>query len=138
MPRIVSAAEQARQIKRDGARHRLAPQMRYGNMTVAEETRTLVHGRAFSVVVRAYESIRNVTQDKPLGFVHRGKKHRRMWNLLRIVRERRARQEAQAQARYEDNRRARSRELRRVVADVGRDEFWRALWEVNHGRFDPR
>jgi hypothetical protein len=83
-------------------------------------------------------SIRNVSMDSPLGLVWRSKKQRHEWNLLKIVRERRARLEEQARVRAEDSRRARSRELRRVVSDVGRDEFWRAVWEVSNGRIDAR
>lgn len=112
--------------------------MAYGQMTVAEEERKVLPGRFVSVVVRDHVSIRNVSMDKPLGLVWRSKKQRHQWNTLRIVRERRARLAEQAQRRAEDNRRARSRELRRVVSDVGRDEFWRAVWEVSNGRIDPR
>ncbi len=138
MARVVSPAEVARQIRREGARHRLTPRMAYGQMTVAEETRERIAGPVVHVAVRTEVSIRNVTMDKPLGLVWRSKKQRHQWNVLKLVRERRARLQEQARARYEDDRRARSNELRRVASSVGREEFWRAIYEVSHGRVDGR
>lgn len=138
MARVVSPAEVARQIRREGARHRLTPRMAYGQMTVAEETRERITGPIAHVAVRTQVSIRNVSMDKPLGLIWRSKKQRHQWNVLKLVRERRARLQEQATARYEEDRRARSNELRRVVSDVGREEFWRAIYEVSHGRIDGR
>lgn len=138
MARVVSPAEVARQIRREGARHRLTPQMAYGHMTVAEETRERIVGPVVHVAVRTHVSIRNVSMDKPLGLVWRSKKQRHQWNVLKLVRERRARLQEQTRVRYEEDRRARSNELRRVAASVGRDEFWRAVYEVSRGRIDRR
>lgn len=138
MARIVSPAEVARQIRREGARHRLTPKMAYGQMTVAEETRERVSGPVLHVAVRTHVSIRNVSMDKPLGLVWRSKKQRHQWNVLKLVRERRARLQEQAAMRYEDIRKARSNEIRRVAASVGQDEFWRAIYEVSRGRIDGR
>jgi len=56
--------------------------MRYGQMTVAEEQRTLVDGPVVSVAVPEWVSIRNVSMDSPLGLVWRSKKQRHEWNLL--------------------------------------------------------
>ena len=138
MARVVSPAEVARQIRREGARHRLMPQMAYGQMTVAEETRERVSGPVLHVAKKTCVSIRNVSMDKPLGLVWRSKKQRHQWNVLKLVRERRARLQEQAKVRYEDHRKARSNEIRRVAASVGHDEFWRAIYEVSHGRIDGR
>lgn len=138
MARVVSPAEVARQIRREGARHRLTPRMAYGNMTVAEETRERITGPVVHVAVRTHVSIRNVSLDKPLNLVWKSKKQRHQWNVLKLVRERRARMEQQAKMRYEQDRRARSNELRRVAASVGHDEFWRAIYEVSRGRIDRR
>jgi hypothetical protein len=138
MARVVSAAEIARQIRREGARHRLAPRMAYGQMTVAEETRERRNGPVVSVSVREFVSIRNVSMDSPLGLVAKSKKHRHQWNVLRLVRERRARLQDAAQQRYDLNRKHRSDEIRRVVRDVGSEGLLRAIWEVSRGRIDPR
>lgn len=138
MARVVSPAEVARQIRREGARHRLTPRMAYGQMTVAEETRERIAGPIVHVAVREYVSIRNVSMDKPLGLIWRSKKQRHQWNVLKLVRERRNRIQEQARAQYEDNRRTRSNEIRRVAASVGQEEFWRAIYEVSRGRIDGR
>ncbi len=138
MARVVSPAEVARQIRREGARHRLTPKMAYGQMTVAEETRERLAGPVVHVAVRTQVSIRNVSMDKPLGLVWRSKKKRHEWNVLKLVRERRARLQEREMARYEDVRRARSNEIRRVASSVGQDEFWRAIYEVSRGRIDGR
>lgn len=138
MARVVSQAEVARQIRREGARHRLTPRMAYGHMTVAEETRERIAHPVVNVAIHSHVSIRNVTMDKPLGLVWRSKKHRHQWNTLKLVRERRARLQEQATKRYEDDRKARSSEIRRVATSVGHDEFWRAIYEVSHGRIDGR
>lgn len=138
MARVVSPAEVARQIRREGARHRLTPKMAYGQMTVAEETRERIVGPVLHVAVRTQVSIRNVSMDKPLGLIWRSKKQRHQWNVLKLVRERRARLQEQAAMRYEDIRKARSNEIRRVAASVGQDEFWRAIYEVSRGRIDGR
>lgn len=112
--------------------------MAYGQMTVAEETRERIPGPVVHVAVRTHVSIRNVSMDKPLGLVWKSKKQRHEWNVLKLVRERRARLQEQARVRYEGDRRARSNELRRVLTDVGTEEFWRAVYEVSHGRIDRR
>lgn len=138
MARVVSPAEVARQIRREGARHRLTPKMAYGQMTVAEETRERLAGPVLHVAVRTQVSIRNVSMDKPLGLVWRSKKQRHQWNVLKLVRERRTRMQEQAKVRYEDQRKTRSNEIRRVAASVGHDEFWRAIYEVSRGRIDGR
>jgi len=136
--RVVSPAEVARQIRREGARHRLTPRMAYGQMTVAEETRERIVGPVVHVAIRTHVSIRNVSMDKPLGLVWKSKKQRHQWNVLKLVRERRARMQEQMKARYQDDRRTRSNEIRRVASSVGHDEFWRALYEVSYGRIDGR
>lgn len=112
--------------------------MAYGQMTVAEETRERIQGPVLHVAVKTQVSIRNVSMDKPLSLVWRSKKQRHQWNVLKLVRERRARLQEQAKSRYEDHRKARSNEIRRVAASVGHDEFWRAIYEVSHGRIDGR
>ena len=138
MARVVSPAEVARQIRREGARHRLTPKMAYGHMTVAETTCERLAGPVVHVATRTQVPIRNVSMDKPLCLVWRSKKQRHQWNTLKLIRERRARLQEQATARYEEDRRIRSSEIRRVASSVGKEEFWRAIYEVSRGRIDGR
>ena len=131
--RVVSPAEIARQVQREGRRYGLRPCMRGDKCHVAQRELMVCAGAVVNVLVEAWEPFRDVDMAHPLSNIWRSRKMRHQHNLAKVMAKARAKSKERDDAALADRQAQRTKELRHVVAQTGMQTFWEAVADV-HGK----
>jgi len=134
--RVVSPAEIARQVQREGRRYGLRPCMRDGKCYVAQRELMVSTGAVVNVLVEAWEPFRSVDMAHPLSNIWRSRKMRHQHDLAKVMAKARAKSKERDDAALADRVAYRRKELDHVVAQTGMQTFWEAVADV-HGKSNP-
>ena len=134
--RVVSPAEIARQVQREGRRYGLRPCMRDGTCYVAQRELVVSTSAVVNVLVEAWEPFRSVDMEHPLSNIWRSRKMRPQHDLAKVMSKARAKSKERDDAALADRVAYRRKELDHAVAQTGMQTFWEAVADV-HGKSHP-